>query len=368
MTITKTIDTDSVKRKIDLREYADAYTTLDRVSVREKSGPCPKCGGTKRFHCRADWFFCRDCHEKRGDVIEFVMWMNGCDFKTAVSILTDTPLPAPTTKRTPDAKRNKVEFDASKATTLATTAHNRLLDDNDHQADAGRAYLDSRGIESHTWLAFKLGYSHNVAIPGTEGKERAPAIVMPWYRRGKICAIRYRFLAHHGNHKQTALYGSSFAGTLYGGQTIGENSPELSTLVICEGESNACSIWQVSRYTHLDVLSLGSESASITPSMINVASRYASVICWLDREERAKAVMAILTNAYGIKSSDGQDANDLLQSGMLGGFMAMHRFQAAKDRTAQKRVLGDLMDASCVWQGVDEGTSEVIRHIAEVLS
>jgi hypothetical protein len=47
----------------------------------EKYGPCPQCGGTDRFHVRQyqgrDWFFCRQCHEGRGDAVEYLRWRRG---------------------------------------------------------------------------------------------------------------------------------------------------------------------------------------------------------------------------------------------------------------------------------------------------
>jgi hypothetical protein len=379
MTITNRIDAHTVKQNIDLRDVAGRYTELRKASgQRELCGPCPKCGGDDRFHVADDWFFCRQCHEKRGDAIEFTQWLNGCDFKEAVATLTGAAMPTPATRRTPTTKRptEQPEDWQRNATTIVDNAHARLFNDSDIQAEAGRAYLDSRAIEPHAWQAFKLGYKHDAPLPGTEGKQRAPAIVIPWYKGGKLCAIRYRFLQWHEytdsegkqrREKQTALPGSGFAGVLYGGQALDLSAVSLSTLVICEGELNACSIWQAAKDSRADVLSLGSESATITAAMQEYAGRYATTIIWLDREERAQAFMAALPGTYGIKSPNGQDANDLLQAETLGGFLALHRFQAAKNRHEQERVLWDLWDAAQVWPGADASTNEVMRHIAKVL-
>jgi putative DNA primase/helicase len=46
-------------------------------------GPCPKCGGVDRFVFRTDSerFWCRQCHEKPGDVVDFHGWLKGVTTK-----------------------------------------------------------------------------------------------------------------------------------------------------------------------------------------------------------------------------------------------------------------------------------------------
>jgi hypothetical protein len=54
-------------------------------------GPCPKCGGTDRFgvNCSKPAFLCRHCFPKDGgDAISLVMWLDGCEFLSAVEALT----------------------------------------------------------------------------------------------------------------------------------------------------------------------------------------------------------------------------------------------------------------------------------------
>jgi hypothetical protein len=379
MMTTKTIDTNTVKQHIDLRELAGRYTELRKASgQKELCGACPKCGGADRFHCTAEWFFCRQCHPKPGDAIEFIMWINNCGFKAAAAILTGVAQSVPATKRAPATKRTTEQTQEwqRNAAALVDAAHRQLFNERSTQADVGRAYLDSRGIESHAWQAFKLGLTPDAPLPGTEGKQRAPAIVIPWYRGGKVVAIRYRFLQWHEytdsdgkqrKEKQTALNNSLFSGVLFGGQALELSAISLSTLIIVEGELNAASIWQVAKDSRADVLSLGSESAHVTPEMAGHAAQYESVIVWLDTAERAQAVKAAIPGAYPIQSPNGQDGNDLLKTQDLGGFLALHRFQAAKNRHEQERLLWDLWDAAHVWPGADISTNEVTAHIAKVL-
>jgi len=55
----------------------------------DRCGPCPHCGGHDRFsiNIRKRVFRCRGCGAK-GDVIALVMFLDGCDFRTAVETLT----------------------------------------------------------------------------------------------------------------------------------------------------------------------------------------------------------------------------------------------------------------------------------------
>ena len=69
------IDTQQLIQGINLIKLAACYTELHNESTKEFSGPCPKCGGHDRFHVTANWFFCRQCHEKRGDAIEYMRWL-----------------------------------------------------------------------------------------------------------------------------------------------------------------------------------------------------------------------------------------------------------------------------------------------------
>jgi putative DNA primase/helicase len=60
---------------------------------RERSGPCPNCGGTDRFSINSvkGVWNCRGFGG--GDVIDFVRHLDGCDFSTAVAVLVGEPVP-----------------------------------------------------------------------------------------------------------------------------------------------------------------------------------------------------------------------------------------------------------------------------------
>jgi hypothetical protein len=242
----------------------------------------------------------------------------------------------------------------------------------------GQEYLLSRGLEPRTWLQFGLGYRSDANVPGTEGKLKAPAICLPWYAGGKLVAVRYRFLTEQNGRKLAAEYGSQFSGHLFGGQALpewvtmpiedGNNSVQrYCTLVIDEGEINAMSIWQTAGDTNVHVLSLGSESAKLNSAMIAVAKRYGTVIIWADRAEVARELQMAIPKAHSITSPNGQDANDLLKSELLGAVMGMARLRACHNEYEREGLLWDLRDAALTWQGVDVGTAQLIQRVANDL-
>lgn len=375
----KTIDAKAIKQQIDLVSLAERYTALHKVTVHEWAGPCPSsaCSASKDgFHVHDDgWFLCYTCHTKPGDAFEFVQWLGlAQNFLEAAAVLTGSALPMPGTKRTAEPKRKaeRPAWQQAKAERLVAAAQERLFVP---AGEDGQAYLLGRGLEAHAWLQFGLGFDSDVALPGTEGKQRAPAIALPWYRGGKLCAVRYRFLQAHAytsegkecSAKQTALFGSDFSRLLYGGQALMGCAEDLRTLVLCEGEINALSCWQVAHLSGVDVLSFGSESFHLTEAMVQHAAKYRTVILWADKPEVAKSAMRALQGAYAISSPGGQDANDLLKAGLLGGILSTARLRACTSDEDRERLLWDLRDGARGVQGVDAGTASVLKRLADEL-
>ncbi len=311
-------DRKEAAKRVDILALAERYTQLRRKTTDgEYEGPCPKCGGTKRFtvHEREHWWFCRDCHPKWSDTIEFVRWMQpGLTFVEAVEQLTGESVPAPATKRKPAPAPQKAQQSTdwrSKAEKIVKAAQDRLWT---AEGEPASAYLLRRGLEPHTWLQYGLGYCLSVALPNTKGQQRSPAISIPWYAGGKLVALRYRFLevqnyidvdGKERSEKVTAEHGSQFAGRLYGGHALPDwmlaPAPEeyshpvekLCTLLIVEGEINCMSCWQVASETNLHVLSLGSEGQQIPPAAMPFIRRYGQVLVWADREQIAKGLWAL---------------------------------------------------------------------------
>jgi len=380
---------DAAKR-VNLLALAESYTQLQRkTAAGEYEGPCPRCGGTKRFvvHERERWWFCRDCHPTRGDSIGLVRWRQpGLSFPEAVAQLAGGTWPKAVTTRkaerqTPATKPQPAEW-RKKAEAIAAEAHERLWA---AEGEPAVDYLLGRGLEPHTWLQYGLGYRPDAPLPGTKGQQRAPALVIPWRSKVGVYALRYRFLEvqHYADsegkersEKLVAETGSQFAGRLFGGQGLPEwvlePAPEgydhrvqaLCTMLIVEGELNAMSCWQVASETHLHVLSLGSEGQAIPPAAVQFAQRYGQVLVWADKKRIAQGLMAKLPGAVGIQSPGGKDANDMLQAGLLGGFLATKRAYHAKSEYELEGLLWALYDAARLPAGIDTGTAHSLQRLA----
>lgn len=385
-TTTAKIPDEAIERAkgVDLRSLAERYTQLRPCSgPKELEGACPKCGGSDRFHVTADWFFCRQgtCHPKRGDSIEFLRWLQpGLSFAEAVQQLAGDALPAAATTQQRPARRPEPAKQPAdwrrRAERLVTEAQERLWRP---ESKPAWDYLERRALEPHIWLTYGLGYELEAPVPGTEGKQRAPAVVIPWRSASAgVYAVRFRFLEPQGEYKITSRAGSDFTGKLFGGQALPpacfEPVPEghkpaesLCTLLIVEGEINAMSCHQVASETRLDVLSVGSESANLSPAGIEFAKRYKRVLLWADKAEVAQRLMGALPGSYGVRSPGGKDANDLLRAGLLGGFLSTVRADAARDARELEGLLWDLWDASLLLAGIDTGTAAVIGELAKRL-
>jgi hypothetical protein len=371
-------------KRVDLLVFAEQrFGTMRRNAHHDWQGKCPRCGADY-FHvyqAGVEWRFrCYECHEKPSDGIEMLRWLQpGLSFTDAVTQLVGnswhgTTAPAQhSTQRRPATQPRPAEW-ARKAAAILQMAQERLLETD---GEPGQEYLISRGLEPRTWLQFGLGYRPDANVPGTEGKQKAPAICLPWYAGGKLVGVRYRFLEAQDGTKLSAEYGSQFRERLFGGQALpdlvtfanddGKRLESLCDLVIAEGEINAMSIWQVAGDTNLHVLSLGSESAKLSSAMVAFAKRYRNVIIWADRAEVARNLQTAIPSANSITSPNGRDANDLLRDGLLGAVLGMARLRACRNNHECEGLLWDLWDAAQTWLGVDAGTVQVIQKIANSL-
>ena len=337
----------------DLLALAASVVALRRESGSESAGPCPKCGGDDRLHVKADAWFCRQCHPDFGDAIEWNQWLYGDTFSDSVQRLTGYTGDAKASRLNRAAMAGKPpvaprpiqtitppsEEWRQRAAVYVQACRGRLASE---EGAAARAYLGGRGLWQTTWEAMHLGFDDQ--WHPTSGQSE-PVIVMPWYRGQEVWGVRYRFIAPPDPaQKQRSAKGSVFGGGLFGGQALTGCAEDLRTLVMVEGELNAASVWQSHHEGAVDVLSVGSESAKLSDGAIDYAGKFATVIVWMDKPDVAKGMMARIPGAVAISSPNGQDANDMLRAGGLGGFLAAVRWRAAKGRTEKERLLWDMWD------------------------
>lgn len=376
---------EAIKGRFDLLAYAGQHCELRKVAAKEWAGPCPMCGGNDRFRVRADGWFCRHCkNEPWQDAITLVMALENCTFADALARMDGHAFTLPPERRraVASAKSEQPADWAGKAAALLQTAQAALYSDKDTR---GADYLTKRGLTPATWQRFGLGYCAEVDLQksvdyktGRRTYPPQPAILIPWYADRRLVAIQNRFVNEHiyididgkehkdkhGKGEKAKLYpGSRTGGYLFGGQALARVCEDLRTLVICEGEINAMSIYQIASATKVDVLSIGSESQHLTPAMADYALKFSHIIVWADRPQVAKNLMAALPGAYGVASPGGQDANDLLRTGDLGGYLTAWRFQICRTKEQRDALYYDLWDAAQFGAELDAGTLQVMRHI-----
>jgi hypothetical protein len=345
------IDVPALKACVDLCELAGRYTTLKPWGRSgELAGPCPqpRCPADEDgFHVHPDgWWKCYTCHPKRADAIAFVQWLDlALDFRAACEFLaTWSGGGAPVIPSDPAAAPKKPSQRASGwADPAWQAAAQRLLAEAraalaGPAGEPGRAYLVGRGIVPEAWQAWRLGYTDARFDPRQE--RRRPAIVLPWYGPPGLTSLKYRFLDSQGRQDR---FGQLRGGQqiLFGGHLLGQ---QHDTLILCEGELNAVSIWQAV-YTlgipAVDVVSFGSQGAAVAEPALALARRYRQIILWADETAPVRACLAALgSRAFGLRSPTAAaegvasvklDANALLQRGLLEDLLrrALARLQVA---------------------------------------
>jgi hypothetical protein len=373
----------SAAKQHSVSELVATRIELRRVAGGEYAGACPKCGGSDRFHATETWWFCRQCHTQRSDAIGLVRWLDGVSFAEAVhrlsgaSVLHSPQRPAaqrPAAQRVQtDDWRYRAERSLWTAQVALATAAAQPWSTGAHADRLAVQYLQKRSLSVATAQRFGLGIAM-AWRPG--GAKRDLALAMPWYDAGQqLTAIRYRFVPTDddaGLPKLTSDAGSVFSG-LYGRNVLtrwptdGLRTERLRTLVVVEGELNAMSIAQVAggvgeRHDwRVDVVSLGSETQRLSADDVAFCKCYGRRLAWLDKRSAA-ARLAQQLGADALASPGDKDANDLLQSGLLGGFLAATLVATASSTAAVEGVLWDLWDASA--HGVDVMTASIIDQTA----
>lgn len=342
------IDVPALKARVELCELAGRYAALKPWGRSgELAGPCPqaRCPADEDgFHVHPDgWWKCYSCHPKRADAIAWVLWMRlAPDFRAACEWLanqsgsqglcvpTSQPVrkkPAPAVPQWADAgwqaatQRNL----AGAVVALASPT-----------GEPGRAYLAGRGLVPAAWQAWRLGYDGARFDPHQE--RRRPAIVLPWYGPVGLTALKYRFLDSQGHQDRFGQRRGSQQ-IFFGGHLLGQHH---DTLILCEGELNAVSIWQALHAlnrTDADVVSFGGQGAAVAAPVLTLARGYRRIILWADETAPVRACLAALgPRAFGLRSPTiateeattiKLDASVLLQRGLLGDLLqrALARFQ-----------------------------------------
>jgi hypothetical protein len=346
---------ETAKRNANIVQMAEQRVEL-RKNGKQYTGPCPKCGGDNRFYCESDFFACRKCHPKRGDAIEYVMWLDGLTYDDAL-IKLGGPLPTtpavdkvrPVTK----APIRNQSWNEPEKRRIAIDAHLSLVKGTTKQAQVAMAYLQRRCIGMETIKAFDVGYTAKYlprAYDYESQKQTYPkqvAVTLPWFdSNGALVSIKYRFIEKHNytdldgkartGENKTSEAGNQQHGNLFGWQCL-QGPDKRQVLIICEGEINDLSLWQVGNHV-IDVLSAGPEGqiANLPTAAVDLAQQYKHVIVWADErgiaDRAAKRIgAAAMESPKSAEYPKGADANDMLIAGALGDWLSFAMGQLGVD-------------------------------------
>jgi len=226
----------------------------------------------------------------------------------------------------PDAEQRRAEFIAN-APAHWVRAIDRLLTP---EGAPAREYLAARGIHPKAAHLCGIGYTLHAYDP--QKREHRPALVFGHETlTGELMAVNYRFLGGQADGLRYSLRTGSLRAGLY----MPPRRPNAESLIICEGELNAASIWQATAPQSLpvDTASIGAQgvTAAQLAQLATLAARYNRAIVWLD-EPNAAAELAAALNAKAVKSLTFEgvkyDANALLIDGLQwqqGRFIATPR-------------------------------------------
>ena len=155
---------DEIKQRTDIVAVIGRHVGL-RKAGRNHKGLCPFHNEkTPSFNVNADkgFFICFGC-QKKGDVLDFVMEIEGRSFIEAVeSLALLSGVTLPDKNESPAEKRAEAEKRTERSHLLEI---NRIAQDlfrarlADAAGAAGRAYLDSRGVSDEVAETFELGYA-----------------------------------------------------------------------------------------------------------------------------------------------------------------------------------------------------------------
>lgn len=319
------IDTDALKSNIDLTDLASRHTDL--TGHNEKYGPCPKCAGADRFHVTPAWFFCRQCHPERGDVIEFAKWLNGFDFQAACEWLSNGTPPTgasskPTPRPRPTLKPPTEQWQARGAAVVEDAA--RLLWQ--PQGRPGLDYLLGRGLTEATIEAARLGYipQDKTESPDLWGvsdrdtvKLHGPGILIPWHLDGHYHRLNIRLLESRGKLKYIGPAGWSGANPLYNADTLNPGRPAI----LVEGEFCALTINQAAGDL-ITAVATGSTGASRADKWIVRLAACPLVLIGFDAEpgkgkgdDTARLWLDLLPNGRRWRPL-AKDVNDMQRAGL----------------------------------------------------
>ena len=312
------IDTGQLKRAHPVEEVVCRYGIELRPVGRALVGRCPfhADGGRPNLHVypgNASWY-CYRC-ASGGDVISFVMRLEGLGFRDAIARLDGgsgctCPTPIRPVKRARARRARPTVRGAAERACLAAAVelyHNRLLAD-----PAALAYVAGRGLERSTFERCRVGYvggdelaaylrwrhlpaqaAVRVGLLGREGREfLAGRVVVPETRRGEPLWLVGRTIgADRGGPKYLGLPGAK---PLLGWETA-LGSPSV---ILVEGVFDWLTLVQ------WDFPALALVGTRVRPeTLCTLGARFERVYLALDADDAGREAAATLARVLGPRAA-----------------------------------------------------------------
>lgn len=325
----------ALTKNLDLLAVVGRSASLRKVAANEYAGPCPKCGGTDRFHLHTGkGWFCRRCTgaDKWHDAIDFRRWMYGETFARAVQALTGGARVDPAELERIQREREAAErLEAERQQSEQAAARERLaasgLDLTYHANlniyPEARELWRKRGIPDDWQDYYKFGY----CPPREWGKGAVCAsLTIPFYRHipggGRdLVSLRHRLLGETPGGK----YRPEFSGL---GNQLYFPWPEESLdgeVLIVEGEIKAAVtfryLWQGDDPLRPCLNVVGVSGAAVKPALLREFENCTKIHILLDpdADQHAKTLAAALGGERcRILRMPGK-IDDLLTAGVIDG-------------------------------------------------
>ncbi len=291
--------------KAILPKIPDVVTGLEKESGNSLKGPCPKCGGKDRFVYKTDTrrFWCRQCNEQGGDVIDFHIWLNN---------------------------------------TTTGDLFSQYLPKDDQEGNQGRSMTAQ-------WKSILTQYTNKAPVYRLfTGRKISEATIDKAFLEGKI-----RFFKHRGKDSVACAYTElngiknvlaiqclSVDGIVFpfadenkvflkdskAGENcffqIGTAIKKAKTIILCEAVIDALSCADC--LPEACVLAIGGTSLSKKVKALRPhRDSGKTIICFFDNDEAGRKATQAVARVLGVKTvavqwskdaSDGCDVNDLLKN------------------------------------------------------
>jgi phage/plasmid primase-like uncharacterized protein len=246
----------------------------------ELVGPCPKCAGHDRFavHLRKQVWNCRQCGGKGAGAISLVMFIDGCDFRTAIETLAGEAVP------TPVPSKNVSRLDDAAQARKAKWLWSRREPISDSPAET---YLRAaRGLRGPFPAA--LGYlppskpEHRPALIAAAGmaSEHEPGVVA--IADDAVKAVHLILLKADGSGKADVEPNKLSVGPIKGAPIMLAPMNDLLGLAIAEGIEDALAIHEA---TGLGAWAAG--SAPMLPALADAVPDYTDCVSILVDDDDA---------------------------------------------------------------------------------